>query len=157
MVYRLLEQKRGEKVTRETMLTEEDYLFVKNHYEEKEKEFEKLKESCKVDEEEKASLKVKKLEANSTLQRRLDDAKEKYYRNECLIHDLWQELEKVKKEQGIYFRIASNGSHSKLPQMEAIEKYEKLQSTISKDITALEKELHLFAGDDEVDPTNFKL
>lgn len=154
MVYRILEKKYGRKVTMDDHLTEEDYLFVKNHYEEKEKAFEEIKESTKV----KASDNVEQLGESSTLKKRLQDAKDKYYWNECLIADLQEELANLKETQGNYIRVTSTGSMAKPPQMEMIEKYQKLQSLISRDISTLEKELHLIADESssEEDPLNFK-
>lgn len=157
MVYRILEKKYGRKVTMDDHLTEEDYLFVKNHYEEKEKAFEDVKKASSKASTKSTIKNVEKLGENSTLKKRLQDAKDKYYWNECLIADLQEELANLKKEQGNYIHITSTGSMAKPPQLEMIEKYQKLQSLLNKDINALEEKLHLYTDDEDSQANPFDI
>lgn len=97
--------------------------------------------------------KLEDLDANvGTTRYRLDNAKQEYQFNRKVITDLQEEIHEDQAKQGDLKAVNGNGAKSTLPQLATLEKYTKLNISLSKMISELEGDLDLQVDEVEEDP-----
>ena len=91
-------------------------------------------------------------ERQSTLEARLANAKSEYNYNAGLITMFQRGIDAYVRENGKTTAVSNTGVEATIPMITSLEKYIKLNVTLSKTISELENELKLSAGAEGSDP-----